>query len=258
MKQQESNPISTSSPLVSIITVVLNDREGLKRTIQSVQNIPYPNIEYIVIDGGSTDGTVDVIKENSHCISSWISEPDKGISDAFNKGIAAATGTIIGLINAGDCYRPEAVELVVKEYQNVSDKETFFCSGHMYVEEWNTILHADPGYALKLPFMMPLINHPTCFVAASIYKKVGVFNTDIYIAMDYEFLLRCHRAGIRIICLDHIMVDIKGFGISDRRFWQSYKELLKYSEKKLLTLMIGPYMLLSRMRLRIYEKFHKK
>lgn len=258
MMKHDNKTTSDATPLISIITVVLNDKEGLRRTIQSVQNIQYPHIQYIVIDGGSTDGTIDVIEANQNSIDYWISEPDRGISDAFNKGIAAAKGEIIGLINAGDSYRAEAVELVVREYRATSDKENFLCSGNMYVEEWNTVLHADPGYAAKLPFMMPLINHPTCFVAATIYKKVGVFNTAISIAMDYEFLLRCHRAGVRIICLDQIMVDIKGFGISDRRFWQSYKELLRYSEKKVLTLMIGPYMLFNRMRLRVYEKFHKK
>lgn len=235
-------------PLVSIITVVLNAREELQQTIESIRSQTYRNIEYIIIDGGSHDGTIDVIRENGHCISQWISEPDRGISDAFNKGIALAKGTIIGILNAGDRYRPHALDAVAQEYLRSEEKERFFCSGHMVVEAWDIELKADPLYALKLPFMMPLINHPTCFVARSIYDELGRFNTSLSIAMDYEFFLRCHKAGVTFTSVDTVIVDIDDFGVSNARFWKGYREVLRYSENKFLTLLMAPYILFNRIR----------
>ncbi len=238
-----------NQPLVSIITVVLNDRHGLEQTLRSVQSQTYRHIEYIVVDGGSTDGTQEVLRMHGDSVQRWISEPDKGIGDAFNKGIAMATGEIVGILNAGDRYQFDTVETIIHEYLKCTDRSSFFCSGNMRVNEWDVVLKADPGYARKIPFMMPLINHPTCFVAADIYRRVGGFALNIAIAMDYEFLKRCHKSGISIQCLDKILVEIDSYGISDRRFWTGYRELLKYSDNKLFTLLIGPLMLYNRLRL---------
>ncbi len=237
-------------PLVTIITVVLNDKNGLEQTIRSVRSQTYDNIEYIVIDGGSTDGTLDVLHSHAGSIDTWISEPDNGIGDAFNKGIARASGDIIGILNAGDRYRGDTVELIVREYLHCADRNAFFCSGNMRVHEWDIVLRADPGYTRKISFMMPLINHPTCFVSAGVYRTVGVFNPSITVAMDYEFLKRCHQAGVSIQCMDRILVDIDSYGMSDRRFWTGYRELLKYSDNKFFTLLLAPLMLYNRLRLK--------
>ena len=102
-----------SKPLVTIITVVLNGEDYLEQTIKSVINQTYDNIEYIVIDGGSRDKTKDIIKLYDSVIDYWVSEEDKGISDAFNKGISLATGEIIGILNASDWYENDAVETIV-------------------------------------------------------------------------------------------------------------------------------------------------
>lgn len=238
-------------PLVSIITVVLNDRDGLQKTIKSIMEQSYPHVEYIVIDGGSTDGTVDIIRQHQHVISNWISESDRGISDAFNKGIERATGEIIGILNAGDRYEPDAIETVVQEYLHISDKNTFLCTGNLFIEEWHTVFRADTNYALKLPFMMPVLNHPACFVAAEIYRTVGGFNPDIKIAMDFEFLKRCHNTGITIRCINKHFVTIDGFGISEKQYWRGYREVLRYSDNKLLTLLLPPYIFVSKVKLLI-------
>jgi glycosyltransferase involved in cell wall biosynthesis len=105
-------------PLVTIITVVYNAVDVLAATIESVISQTYPHIEYIIIDGGSTDGTYDVIQHYSAAIAILKHEADQGIYDAMNKGVQLANGEIIGLLNAGDCYRPEAVAAVVDAYQN--------------------------------------------------------------------------------------------------------------------------------------------
>src|ERR1044072_3693479 len=105
-------------PTVSIITVVFNAEKHLEQTINSVLAQTFTDIEYIIIDGGSTDGSVGIIKKYEGQLSYWISEKDKGIADAFNKGITRATGEIIGLINADDWYEPDTVRLVVEHMQD--------------------------------------------------------------------------------------------------------------------------------------------
>ena len=100
-------------PLVSIITIVFNGEKHLQQTIESVLGQTYPKIEYIIIDGGSKDNSISIIEKYSSRLAYWISEPDKGISDAFNKGISKANGEIIGLINADDWYEKDAVEKIV-------------------------------------------------------------------------------------------------------------------------------------------------
>ena len=105
----EASALSDNSPLplVTIITVVFNGEKYLQQTIQSVINQTYDNVEYVVIDGGSTDGTVDIIRKYEDKIDYWVSEPDQGIYDAMNKGIQLAGGEIVGLINSDDCYHPK-------------------------------------------------------------------------------------------------------------------------------------------------------
>ena len=108
---------------LSIITVSLNNKDTIEQTIRSVLSQTYNNVEYIVIDGGSTDGTVDIIKKYEDKISYWVSESDKGIYDAMNKGIRKATGDIVGILNADDFYVDENVlEKVVKCFEKEKDK----------------------------------------------------------------------------------------------------------------------------------------
>lgn len=102
---------------VSIITVVYNGVKNIEQTIKSVLHQTYSNIEYIVIDGGSTDGSLDIIKKYSDSISYWVSEADKGIYDAMNKGISKATGDLIGIINSDDWYEPDAIMNMVTAYE---------------------------------------------------------------------------------------------------------------------------------------------
>src|SRR5688572_27072372 len=109
---------SSTSPLVSIVTIVYNGAQHLEQTILSVLEQNYSNIEYFIVDGGSTDGSVDIIRKYESSLAGWISEPDKGIGDAFNKGIDRTSGSIIGLINADDWYEKDCVSKVVAEMSN--------------------------------------------------------------------------------------------------------------------------------------------
>src|SRR5688572_26851104 len=105
--------MNEEQPLVSIITIVFNGEKHLQQTIESVLGQTYSNIEYIIVDGGSKDNSVSIIEKYSTQLAYWISEPDKGISDAFNKGISKANGEMIGLINADDWYEKDTVQKVM-------------------------------------------------------------------------------------------------------------------------------------------------
>src|SRR4051794_14825027 len=113
-------PFRSESVLVSIITIVYNSDKTLEDTIKSVLQQSYPHIEYILIDGGSTDQSLSIIKRYDKFVK-WISEPDKGISDAFNKGIKMSTGELIGIINADDWYEDGAIETIVKHLEKNCD-----------------------------------------------------------------------------------------------------------------------------------------
>ena len=120
----------TASGLVSVVTVLRNSVATFTRTFDSVSSQDHSSLEYIVVDGGSTDGTLDVLQNNQDRIGLWISEADQGISDAFNKGIALSRGEIIGLINGDDWYEPGAVRAIVAEMQRTG--ADIACGGLQY------------------------------------------------------------------------------------------------------------------------------
>ena len=120
---EESN---NTKPLISIITVVLNDKDNIEKTILSVLNQNYKNIQYIIIDGGSSDGTIDIIKKYEKNIGFWVSEKDKGIYDAFNKGLKHTNGDLIGFTNSGDTLTNESLDYLVDYYNNYKEADFFF------------------------------------------------------------------------------------------------------------------------------------
>ena len=209
-------------PLISVITITLNTAHTLDTAIQSVLNQTYDNIEYIIIDGGSTDGTLDTIRKYEDKIAYWTSEPDSGISEAFNKGITAATGEIIGIINADDYYEPAAVALAVSvltqtgadivhgmvQYRDVNGQKTELFSGN------DALLHKDMT-----------INHPSVFARRSAYEKIGLFRTDFRYAMDYEWLLRAKVNGLRFSYIERCLAHMRLAGASDKNWKYARREV---------------------------------
>jgi len=120
-------------PLIGVITVVLNGWGRIEKTIESISQQDYENRQYTIIDGGSTDGTLDILKKHDIQINRWISEPDRGISDAFNKGIRLAKGGLIGILNAGDWYEPNALQTIVDAYRAHPEADVF-CGGLRFWE----------------------------------------------------------------------------------------------------------------------------
>jgi glycosyltransferase involved in cell wall biosynthesis len=189
----------TLTPLVTIITVVFNGAKTLEQTIQSVINQAYQNIEYIIIDGGSTDGTLEIIKKYEKHISYWHSKPDKGLYDAMNIGIGLATGELIGMINSDDWYELNAVELMVTAYQK-HPKKTIFHADRFDIHEkgTKTIKKFHPS-AFKLKFYGMTYNHPSMFITKSEYKK-HLYNIELEALSDYQFVLEAYLRDKSVFC----------------------------------------------------------
>ena len=199
-------------PLVSVITVVFNSHKYLEQTIQSVLNQSYDNVEYILIDGGSTDGTVDIIRKYEHAIDYWISEPDKGIYDAVNKGLMLAFGDSIGIINSNDWYEANAIAKVVFIVGGAID---CVAHGNMNVYKDNRICYEARfcGAMNKIKKGM-IINHPTTFIGKSLYKRYGLFDTKYKIASDWDLILRFWKAEVPFIFIPHLIANFRIGGIS--------------------------------------------
>jgi glycosyltransferase involved in cell wall biosynthesis len=178
---------------VSIITVSFNSAKTIADTIDSVLSQDFPEIEYIIVDGCSTDGTVDIIRQNENRISQWISEKDQGMYDAMNKGIAMATGDVIGILNSDDVYMDTRVVSDLMRLMQSQNTEVVFAD-LILVDSSNqnkVLRYYDSGRFHPNKFKygwMPA--HPTVFVKRELYQRVGKFSTTYQIAADYEMLIR--------------------------------------------------------------------
>ncbi len=214
---------ATRGPLVSIVTIVRNGKSTLLRTAESVFSQDYPGIEYNIVDGASTDGTIDLLRSWDDRIEYWLSEPDRGISDAFNKGIALSRGEIIGLLNSDDWYEPGAVGAVVAEMQRTG--ADIACGRLQYWDgdRRTYLVESDPA---KLERGMT-VGHPTVFVRRDSYRRLGLFRLDFRLAMDYEWLLRAATAGARFVVVDRCLANMQGGGVGDRRWRDSQREVAR-------------------------------
>ena len=214
-------------PLISIITVVFNGEKHLEQTIESVINQSYDNVEYIIIDGGSTDGTIEIIKQYEDQINYWISEKDRGISNAFNKGIISATGDIIGIINADDDYTMGCIDKVMKHYE--PEIEMYY--GNLATLQDNgekQVLKSDDKALYNLDKVtMTHIYHPTFFINRRYYKHIGLFNEAYTAAMDYEFLSRGKLSQIKTKFINEVIAEMRSGGISDTMYYKAKAEVIK-------------------------------
>lgn len=219
--------MSSVQPLVSIVTIVFNGEAVLEKTIQSVIEQSYTNIEYIIIDGGSTDGTVAVIRRYEQKLSFWISEKDKGISDAFNKGIKFAKGEIIGFINASDWYEPDAV---VKAVAVMGDADIVYGRLRYWPQHAAPFVRHANHQLLKSEMRL---NHPAVFVTKKCYTQWGGFDENLKCAMDYDVLLRFYLKGAAFKSLDSVLANMLMDGISNHNWMRGCIETLRIKNKLL-------------------------
>ena len=213
-----------TSHLVSIITVTYNAEKYLEQTIRSVIAQTYPNIEYIIIDGGSTDGTIDIIKKYSDRIAHWVSEPDKGIYDAMNKGIRFAHGELIGIVNASDYYAKDTIQKVVEAYQTHPNAGILHGNINMLNEDGSLFKHKVADTNLQHLEKGFFIFHPTFFVAKRVYDTMGLYDTTFRLAADYDFALRCWKAGTEFYHIDSVLSNFRVGGATNQQRQKSLAE----------------------------------
>ena len=203
---------------VSIITVVWNNKETIKDAIDSVLNQTYKDIEYIIVDGASTDGTIDIVNSYKDKISKFISEKDNGLYDAMNKGIQLSNGDIIGMLNSDDFYIDEfVISKVVKEFEDKKCDSVY--ADLVFVKPENldkTVRYYDSSHFTPSKFAygwMPA--HPTFFVKKETYDKYGVFRTDLRIGADFDILARfLYTQKISYSYMKEVFVKMRVGGVS--------------------------------------------
>jgi len=201
---------------VSLITVTYNSASTLQHTIDSIAEQNYSDIEYIIVDGNSTDETVSIIQSNSQIVSKWISEPDKGLYDAMNKGIQMATGDVVGIINSDDFYhRTDAISQIVNAFQEFGSQCVY--ADVRFVKSDN--LDKTVRYYSSKRFNLGAFSwgfmpaHPTFYTFRINFEKFGGYKTDYRIAADFELLVRFlykHKLSYHYLDLDLLKMRLGG------------------------------------------------
>lgn len=207
---------------ISIITVVWNNQKTIKDAIESVLSQTCPDIEYVIVDGGSTDGTVDIIKSYGARITKFISEKDKGIYDAMNKGIRLATGDVVGILNSDDVYFDKDVITNVMTLFAESGAEAVYgdlC--YVSAEDTSKVVR----YWKSSPYISGSFRkgwhpaHPSFFVKREVYEKFGVFDVSMQVSADFEIMLRfIEKNKIKVAYLPEVLVNMRLGGESNKSF----------------------------------------
>lgn len=211
---------SSNLPRISIITPSYNQGHFIEETIQSVLSQNYPNLEYIIIDGGSTDSTLDVIKKYESQITDWVSEPDRGQTHAINKGLSRATGDILAYLNSDDYYLPGTLFKVADYFRQFS--QTDLLHGRCrYVNQQGEKIGEQFGNITAFAEIIDLWNvwwnqrqfvQPEVFWARRIGDRIGPFNESLYFVMDYDYWCRILLAGGRVGAIDQ---ELSCFRLTD-------------------------------------------
>lgn len=219
---------------VSIITVTLNSARTLEDTIVSVMNQSYDNIEHIIVDGGSTDGTLAIIEKYRKHIAHFISEPDKGIYDAMNKGIKLATGDLIGTLNSDDIYADNTViSEVIGKFSQIDTDILYADLWYVKNNDINKVVRrfrSSQFHPSLLPYGIAPA-HPTMFVKRHIIESFGSYKTDYKISADFEFIARIfYKTEVKYYYHPKVIIKMRMGGISTsgwRSLILSNQEMLK-------------------------------
>lgn len=238
---------------VSVLTPCYNSVKTIEKTLKCIENQTYQNIEYIIVDGGSTDGTLEMIEQHRNKLPkqfTLISEKDKGIYDAMNKGIRLAKGQLIGIVNSDDWYEKDTVEQIVRHYQGNSYEVIYGMQRNYFngKEKAVFIYHHD--------FLSEqMITHPTCFVTKAAYELLGVFDLRYRSAADYDLMLRFYESGKVVFTpILSVLSNFQLGGMSSSQLGVRENAVIRYkrgymSKKRYYFMLIKSY---------IYEWMHKK
>lgn len=226
----ETPPGGQTWPRVSIVTPSYNQGEFIEETLRSVLLQGYPNLEYIILDGGSSDGSADIIRKYEPWLAYWVSEPDRGQADAINKGFARATGEIVAYLNSDDLYLPRALATAVSAF--LADPELALVHGDLQLINSTGIVvgHNEGLRGDFLHYFLQLINpilQPSTFLRKSVLDDVGGIDPAFHMTMDYD--LWC-RIGLRGMKLQHISVDFSMFRIHPQS--KTYTNTLGFAKER--------------------------
>lgn len=213
---------------ISVVTISYNSEKTIEKTLKSILFQSYRPLEYILVDGGSKDETINLIQKyipmfNEMGIEiNFKSEPDQGISDAFNKGIERSTGEIVGIINSDDCLEREAINIIAENLDNDVDVLFGDC---MWIDETQNMKYIRKSTLdlEKLKYDM-VIMHPTCFVRKSAYEKWGKFDTSLKYVMDKDLMARFYRMGANFSYIPEIIATMSAGGVSDLNAKKVFEE----------------------------------
>lgn len=215
------------TPLISIITITYNSELFLEGAIKSVISQSYPNIEHVIIDGASTDRTVEIIQKYDSRISRWVSEPDEGPSYAFNKGIAMATGDIIGLLQSDDYFEPGAISEIARAFTENPDAGLVYGDIRKVFGDTHDVIMKPPGNPEKVMWRQMPFFVLTSFIRREVFEKHGLFDLSYKIANDYELALRLMKNGVRYLHLDKVITNMRAGGGSDKGYQLRLKETMR-------------------------------
>jgi glycosyltransferase len=208
----------------SIVTVVLNDALHIAETMSSVLDANADcELEYIVIDGGSTDGTKEIIERRASELAAFVSESDSGIYEAMNKGIARATGDAVGIINSGDRYLPGALKKVERALEGKCD-ERHILWGDVKYERVGRVR----GFRPEKRHIGAFAPHPSMFVPLAYYRKYGAYDTSFKLLGDYDFMYKAVNViGVEPVYLPEMLAFYRAGGLSDRRIFACLRDELR-------------------------------
>jgi len=210
--------MNTISPKISIITATLNNLPALRLTTASIDSQTFRGFEHVVVDGGSSDGTVEWLAKSDS--TRWLSEPDAGIADAMNKGLSMVSGEWILFLHAEDTFADDdslegAMSVLHTEADIVSHDVEF-------IEGQRSRIYKSHGFGWRINFKT--IPHQGAFSRRTLFDRVGSFDTSLAIGMDYDFFLRAHRQGARVDVVDEVLTRMPATGISSKLDWNSLRE----------------------------------
>lgn len=207
---------------ISVITVCYNSVRTLEQTIRSVLDQNYEELEYIIIDGGSTDGTLDIIRKYSENITRWISEPDYGIYDAMDKGLKVCTGEVVAFLNSDDWYNTNVLKRVNSYFEkndvDIVSGKTYTAYAE-YIKENMFARENDENIYFSV-----IYPHPALFVKKELFEKVGGYDTTFKIAADTDWIMRAYSEGAKILKVDDYFTYFRDGGLSSRNVYESQKE----------------------------------
>lgn len=246
-------------PLVSIVTIGLNEAEHIEQTIRSVICQTYDHVEHIIIDGGSTDGTLEIIRRYSEHIEYWETGLDDGISDAFNRGVQRASGDFIAMLNAGDWYNEQTVASVMRHAEAHPKKEVFYGDVAM-VRSDGTTHHLQKGVpnlsSKSFAFQMPAIPHPTVFARRELYIREP-FDIRLKYAMDYDWLRRTYKQAHSFFYitepspLAYMRIEGKSNASYDDTLKEVYEITVKHGDSRMWSYIYNYVFRIARYKLRL-------